>query len=88
MRRAINHTRAANPIVWLAALGIIGLAVFVIALTAWFHNANTRNCHNQGGTVVVDHDTERHYNKRTARWETRTDTEHECIINGREVNEW
>lgn len=73
---------------WLAAVGLIALIVLVCALAAWNRNANTRRCHNQGGTVVTDHDTDRRYNKRTGKWETHHSTEHECVVNGVEVFEW
>ena len=72
----------------LAAFGVLAVIALIIVLAARAHNAHTRRCHNQGGTVVTDHDTKRVYDKTTGKWKTKTETEHECHVNGQEVNEW
>ena len=81
-------TRAHTTAKILAALAIVIVIVAIIVLTARAHSANTRRCHNMGGTVTVDHDTSRVYNRKTGKYETHIETEHECIVNGQEAFEW
>lgn len=73
---------------WIAVAAVALLLVLACTVGILAHRSNTRACHAQHGTVVVDHDTKRVYDKKTGKWKTKTDTEHECIVNGREVNEW
>lgn len=89
LRRHPNTARSANPIVYvLAIIGVVAAIVLVCALISINHNNNVRACKAQGGTVVTDTDHDQYYDKKTGKWKTRTTTEHECIVNGREVNEW
>jgi hypothetical protein len=89
LRRHLNSARSANPVIYvLIGVGVIAMIVLVCALSSVYHNNNVRACKQQGGTVVTDTDHDRYYDKKTGKQKTRTTTEHECIINGREVNEW
>ena len=72
---------------WLIVLAVIAVVLLCLGF-AWLHNQQVRRCHNLGGQVVTDHDTTRVYDTKTGKWKTRTDTEHECIVGGREVFEW
>lgn len=79
---------------WNPAARIFVLAATVMMITAAVvallivstrnHSANVRDCQNQGGRVVLD--TDRHYDTKARKWVTTR--EHECIVNGQEINEW
>lgn len=77
-----------NRTTWLYIAGFLVIVALICAGSFWIHGRQTQRCHNLGGTVVTDHDTKRVYDKKTGKWKNKTETEHECIVDGQEVFEW
>lgn len=75
----------------LGILALIAVVVAAVLFAALHHSSRTDACRAQGGTVVVDVDhTTRTVTGRNGKPSKKpvTTTEHECMVNGQEVDEW